>query len=208
MSRQPIRAALAFIAVAAAAPVAAQSNFYIAGSAGHSTISANGPDIDAANRRTGFTSSSTAVDNNDTGYKFDLGYRFTPDLAVEVGYGYLGKATFTSTTNLSTITGQVKGELWNIDAVGMWPMTQNLSFLGRFGLYRWDAKSEMPSLSGGLVSSTDHGWDFKFGAGLQYDINRNFALRAEYERYNGIGEELKTGDSKVNLLSAGAVLKF
>jgi OmpA-OmpF porin, OOP family len=137
-----------------------------------------------------------------------LGYRFGQTLSVELGYAYLGKATFTSTTNVSTVTGHVKGELWNIDAVGLWPMTQNLGFLARLGIYRWTASSEIPALAGGLMSTTDHGWDFKAGAGLQYDINKNFALRAEYERYNGIGDNNRTGDSKVNLLSAGAVLKF
>jgi OOP family OmpA-OmpF porin len=208
MSSKSMLVALAVAAAVVAAPAAAQSNFYIAGSAGHSTISANGTDVDAMNLRNGFTSSSTAVNNNDTGAKFDIGYRLSPTFALEFGYAYLGKATFTSSTNVSAITGQVKGELVNLDVVGLWPISQNFGFLARLGIYRWTAKSDIPALSGGTTATTDHGWDFKAGAGLQYDINRNFALRAEYERYNGIGDNMKTGDSKVNLLSAGAVLKF
>jgi len=208
MSRQPIRTALAFAAIVAAAPVAAQSNFYIAGSLGHSSISANGGTIDAANLRNGFLASSTVPDNNDTAAKFDLGYRLGQNFAIEFGYAYLGQASFTSTTDVSTVVGKVKGDLLNLDLVGLWPMTQNFAFLARAGVYRWTAKTDMPSPAGGLASSTDHGWDYKFGAGLQYDVTKSFALRAEWERYNGLGADMKTGDTKVNLLSAGGVLKF
>ena len=82
-----------------------------------------------------------------------------------------------------------------------------MSLLARFGGYRWETNSDVPN-SVGLANKVDNGFDFKFGAGLQYDFTKQFALRGAYDRFNGVGSSTTTGDSKVNLFSVDAVLKF
>jgi hypothetical protein len=81
--------------------------------------------------------------------------------------------------------------------------------LGRVGCYYWKTISRLPNATTLATTGVDDsGWDLKVGAGLQYDFNPRFALRGEFERFNGIGKDVTTGDSKVNQLTVGAVLKF
>jgi opacity protein-like surface antigen len=67
----------------------------------------------------------------------------------------------------------------------------------------------MPSATPlGTTTIDDNGFDFKIGAGVQYDFNPKWGIRGEFERFNGIGKSNTSGDSKVNQWTIGAVLKF
>jgi len=208
----PPLALLALVSIAPGAK-ADNNNFYVLGSIGRSNITTDSSSIDALNLRDGFLSSTTTNNTtNDTGYKAQLGYRFG-NFAIEGGYTDLGRSNFTSaTTNAANNTqyfyGDATTKLINLDAVGYVPLGKNFSLLGRLGVYNWETDSNVPMPSGELSEITDRGWDVKFGAGLQYDFNDFFGLRAEFERYNGVGNNDTTGNSKVNLMSAGAVIKF
>jgi hypothetical protein len=39
-------------------------------------------------------------------------------------------------------------------------------------------------------------------------FGRNFGLRAEYELFDGIGDDSTTGESDIHVISAGIVFKF
>ena len=81
--------------------------------------------------------------------------------------------------------------------------------LGRFGAYYWKTRNDMPnSVTLGNATVNDNGYDFKMGFGVQYDFTPKFGLRGEFERFNGVGKSETSGDSKVNQLTVGAVLKF
>ncbi len=188
---------------------AADSNFYVAGSIGRSKVDVDGTAVDTNNRANGFTSSATATSTGATSGKVQLGYSFSRSFSIEGGYAYLGKATFISATNLGSIAGKKEASAWNLDLVGAIPVSDHFSVFGRLGGYRWQTRNDLPNAATASTRSiTDNGWDIKFGAGIQYDITRNFALRAEAERFNGVGNNATTGDSKVTMYSAGAVLKF
>ena len=66
----------------------------------------------------------------------------------------------------------------------------------------------MPNASLSTSTINDSGWDYKAGIGLQYDFNQRVGMRGEFERFNGVGSGSTSGDSKVNQLTVGAVLKF
>ena len=127
--------------------------------------------------------------------------------ALEGGYTDLGKSKYINANPVYTADGAKKANLFNLDLVGKMEITKPVSLLARFGGYRWETKSDLP-FAAGMSNVKDHGYNFKAGLGLQYDFNQNFALRAEFERFNGVGKQETSGDSKVNLLSIGAVLKF
>lgn len=112
-----------------------------------------------------------AVDSSDTGGKVYGGYHFSPYFGLEAGYADLGK--------FSGPSGDLKASGYYLDAVGTWPLAGTpLSLLGRVGAF--DGKLRTDAL--GVV---DHGrsTNLKVGAGLQYDLTPNFALRTEWERY-------------------------
>jgi len=185
----------------------AASNFYGIVGVGRSSLDANPASINDYALGNGLTTSSTTTESKSFGWKIQLGMQISNLLAVEGGYMDLGTAKFTNTNNRFTATGNRKADLFNLDLVGKFPINPSMSLLARFGGYRWETNSDVPN-SVGLANKVDNGFDFKFGAGLQYDFTKQFALRGAYDRFNGVGSSTTTGDSKVNLFSVDAVLKF
>jgi OOP family OmpA-OmpF porin len=202
-----VKTALIAILIAAAAVAStAVQKFYAVGSVGRSSIDAEPGAINAFATST-VGASNTTNSSNDVGWKLQLGYEINTTWAVEGGYTNLGSADYITTNAAYTAKGQKKADLWNLDLVGKIPLGTSFSLLARIGGYRWQTKSDMPFV-GGMQKVKDDGTDVKFGLGLQYDFNANFAVRGEFERFNGIGKSTTSGDSKVNLFSIGGVLKY
>ncbi len=209
MMHRPILAIAAIAAASAVAPaLAADTGFYGLANVGRSSIDANANAINAFGARNGVLT-NTSNSSNDIGWKLQLGYQMTPTWALEGGYTNLGQAKYIITAAAPTYVanGTRKADLFNLDLVGKAEINKSFSLLGRIGGYYWRTESNMP-FAVGTRKVSDTGTDFKIGAGAQYEFTRNFALRGEFERFNGIGNALTSGDSKVNLFSIGAVLKF
>ncbi len=95
------------------------------------------------------------------------GYTLNSNLALELGYMTLG--------HQNGDLGEVRGHGGYLDVVGTLPLgMSNFSLLGRLG---YDRASIMTD------AGSDNGGGLNFGAGLQYDLSRNVALRAEVTRY-------------------------
>ena len=47
-----------------------------------------------------------------------------------------------------------------------------------------------------------------FGLGVKFDLNRTFGVRAEFERFNNVGDGSSTGQTPVNVWSASAQYRF
>ena len=204
-----IAIALACAAASASAASVAEPKFYVLGSIGRATVDTDPGAVDGFAIRSGFATSATVPSNtHDTGWKLQLGYKLSTNIALEGGYTSLGRGQYTNTTNLRTVTGKKEASLMGLDLVATAPLSQTFSLLAKIGGYRWTTTNDLPSPAAGLISINDSGWDFKLGAGVQYDFTASFGMRFEFERYTGIGSPTTTGDSKVNLVSLGAVLKF
>ena len=147
-------AALAALSVQAQGPSSAQQGPYVGGSLGATKY--KGDDVGNA-----------PTDRSDSGGKVYGGYGFHPNFAVEAGYADLGK--------FSSDAGSVSGKGLYVDAVGRVPLTENVSALGRIGVFDGKAKNNL----GASDSSTNH----KVGLGLQYDLSEQTAIRGEWERY-------------------------
>jgi OOP family OmpA-OmpF porin len=208
MIQKTVVAALAVTAAFAAAPAAAQSNWYAVASIGRSDVEADPAAVNAYALSTGFATATTTSSGDDRGWKVQLGYRFAPMWSIEGGYTSLGESTFTTTTNAGAIVGKKEVDLWNIDLVGTFAINPQWAILGRVGGIRWETKSDLPNATTTLVTIKDNGYSFKYGAGVAYSFTPNFEVRAEYERFHNIGEQARTGESSINMYSIGAVLKF
>jgi len=216
-TKKNISALLCFVALAAAcaaAPVfAAASDFYGVLSIGRSTLDADSGSVDTRNLATGFTSSTTSSSSGATSGKVQLGYNLGKTFSLEGGYNYLGKVNFVSNASngvaSSAIGGSKDAQLVNLDLVARLPLNEQFSVLARFGGYYWKTQSDIPNAATlGTTSVNDTGFDFKVGAGVQYDFNPKWGMRGEFERFNGIGNIGTSGDSKVNQWTIGGVLKF
>ncbi len=179
-----LAAAVATCAALGAMPSYAQlanSGLYIGGSIGPSRF--QGDAIGGVSTR----------DRSDTGGKAHVGYEFTPNIALELGYADLGSA--------DSAAGDVDTSGAFLDVVGKMPFTQQLSGIARVGAFsgRSDFTSVVPGVSGRTRSTQP-----KLGLGLQYDFTKNVSLRGEWERYRF---ERTTG-SKANTDLATIGLNF
>ncbi len=205
-------AGLGSLMTIAAAPAWAQEGGYFYGGAslGQSRAKIDEERITATLLGAGLTTTSMTLDEQNTAYKLFGGYQFNRNFALEGGYFNLGKFGFSSTTvPTGALNGQIKVQGLNLDLVGTLPLTGGLSAIGRVGAQYADARDTF-SGSGAVnvlnPSPSKRAANYKFGAGLQYEITPSFLVRAEAERYRINDAVGNHGD--VNLFSVSLVIPF
>jgi opacity protein-like surface antigen len=117
---------------------------------------------------------AASCDSRDQAYKVYAGYRFTRHLAVEAGYTDLGKATATLGDSIT----ETKPRGMAAHAVGAWPLSERFSLLGRIGLIYGDSK-----VTGTAPTRNEKGTELAWGAGVQFDVAPQIAVRLEWERF-------------------------
>jgi OOP family OmpA-OmpF porin len=120
-------------------------------------------------------------DEDDIGYKLLGGYQFNRNFAAEIAYGILVDKNDTEVTALEFV------------AVGLWPLADNFSLLGKLGFANW----EVDSPGGGNQDGTDITW----ALGVQFDFARNLAFRVSWQRY-------ETDPDSTDFLNVGLMFKF
>jgi OOP family OmpA-OmpF porin len=135
---------------------------------------------------------STPLDDADTGFKLNGGYRFNRQFSLELGYADLG--------HFKSDGGGLKVHGLYLDAVATLPIAPQWSALGRLGVF--NSHSRLDDLG---TSTRDTRNTLKVGAGLQYDLTPQTALRGEWERY-GAGAAGRTANT--DLYSLGVQVKF
>jgi len=117
---------------------------------------------------------------DDTGFKFLGGYQFHKNIAAEVAYGMLIDKDNFEVTTMEAV------------AVGIFPLTPNLSILGKLGFAKIDAKA--PGFDDDSVELT-------YGIGVQWDFTRNLGVRGTWQQYSADPDD-------VSYFSVGVVWKF
>ncbi|HEU4923406.1 MAG TPA: outer membrane beta-barrel protein, partial [Burkholderiales bacterium] len=143
----------------------------------------------------------TSCDDKDTAWKILGGYRFTRNLAVEVGYTDFGEQS------ASRPAGTVTFEATALEVVGVGslPVADRFSVYGKIGMYRGDTDANDTAFGGGSASDSNTG--LTFGIGGQYDFTKNLGIRGEWQRYADVGGD-SVGESDVDVLSVGVIWKF
>ena len=117
--------------------------------------------------------------DDDVGLKILGGYQFHRNIAAELGYGLLYDKGGVKVTAIEAV------------AVGMFPIANQFSVIGKLGFADVEAKS-----GGAKNNETELTW----GLGVQYDINRNLGIRALWQRYET--------DEATDFLAVGVTYKF
>jgi hypothetical protein len=107
------------------------------------------------------------------------GFRFHPNIAAELGYGMMYDK------------GGVEVTVMEAVAVGMFPVANQLSIIGKLGLANVDVEA-------GPFS--DDSVEVTWGLGVQYDVSRNLGVRALWQRYEH--------DTTADFLAIGVTWKF
>jgi OOP family OmpA-OmpF porin len=200
----------AVLAGCAAAPVFA-GDFYVVGTLGQSTFDLSKSDIDRSMVAAGVPVTSSSLDKSDVAYKIQLGYQFNPYVAIEGGYVDLGKSGYSASVTGAAVQSDVKASGLAIAALGILPINESFSLFGKLGLINAAVEIEATASAGGSsASSSISATKIKgnWGLGAAYNVNKQLALRVEYERFMKLGDANSTGEVDVNLLSAGIAFKF
>lgn len=226
-----IRSILATLALCAlVVPAAAQSRWYAGASVGVSDT--HGELVE--NRESTLVnveSASTDFDERDRAWKAFAGFRLNSVLALEASYADLGEhRMFTSIMGgfpvlpaSIAITRKIRG--YGLDLVATAPLgLERVRVFGRAGAFR-ARLTAIAELDGNIVftngnpeerrrSTSIHEDVLRLGLGVEWQLARNLALRAEYERYSNVGRAFRvggsgtTGEADTDVASIGLVATF
>jgi len=192
--------AVLILGLAAKPSMAQAENWYAGASVGQSKA-----DIDL----TCDLDISCSKDEDDTGFKIFGGYEFNPNGAIEFGYVDLGKFKASGKDSFlgnASLDWEPSG--FTFAVVGTLPIGQNFGLTGKVGIFFWDMDLHARSSVFGSGSDSDSGTDLTYGLGLKYDFSKTFGMRAEWERFQDVGDSNTTGQSDIDLFSVGVVFKF
>jgi OmpA-OmpF porin, OOP family len=146
----------------------------------------------------------TTKDETGSAFKIYGGQQFNKNLAVEIGYANLGKATGAG----FGVSDSYEASALSVAAAGLLPLGDSgFSFLGMAGLSVNMIKDHYISTTQN-ISLTKSKTDFYYGVGAKYAINKNFAVRAQYENFGAAGDEGGLTRSKLDLTSLNVEYKF
>lgn len=182
---------------------------YIGGSVGQTRAHFNNDSITSRLASQGLAVQSMTGQNNGTGFKAFGGYQFNRNFAVEGGYFDLGRSNYTFNTLGGTFSGDTTVRGLNLDLVGIAPLTDRFSVLGRVGAAYAQSRANFASTGTVLPNGSPtsrNGTDLKLGLGLQYAITDALGIRAEIERYR-VNDPVRNRGF-INMASVGLVYRF
>lgn len=201
------------LACAIATTAHAETNWYGLISFSETKISPSKSDFDDIYNDIGLSVTSSRLEDKGTGYKLQVGYQPIKYFAIEGGYVDLDQAQHTAhvTTGSEGIRSvmTIESSGWNLNAVGILPITNEFSILAKVGAIRVKEKITVKASSGSEFasdSSSDSNSEVLYGLGIAYAPNDKMNLRAEYERYD-LGDDSGT-DIDIDVVSLGIAFKF
>ena len=153
---------------------------------------------------------------NPASLQLNGGYRFSQRMGVEVGYSLIGGSILKSSGNL-VLTERLKASILNVAAIGIYSIGSRFDVFGKLGLantafdYSYSSSASTPSTGFGSRSKVN----LMVGLGAQYDFNRCYSVRAQYENFGKISmdETFNNGTSKnanigLSVISIGGIYNF
>lgn len=216
-NNQPAFVLAALIAGLSASVQAADTGFYGYLSAGQSQ-SDRKAEADRALTGAGATAFTSSIDDTDTAYKIQAGYRFNKNLAIEGGYAKLGEVAYSATitapvADAGVVTLDMDG--WNLDIVGRLPFNDSFTGFAKIGAFAYNLDYQCTrTVSCGIASRSASGTSLHYGLGVDYAFAGNWFARAEYEVFAEVGDSMSangtTGTSQedVRLGSVGIGYRF
>jgi len=200
----------ALITVVGTVPAYA-SDWYLVGEVSHSTVDLDSSALDKVLSDNGATSLNSSDSGSGNQWRLQAGYRFNQNFALEAGYIDLGKNSYKGTYSGGRATADWSAGGIDIAAVGMLPVNSRFTLLGKVGAIGAQTKTDWSSNGiSGIPDGNETKTQLKpfAGIGAAYNLNEKSDLRAEYERFNGIGDASLTGKADVSVISLGVTYHF
>lgn len=186
----------------ASVAVAADTGFYVMGGLGQQLDSSTKSNADAGLTSIGGRGFSSSV-SEATVYRVQLGYQVNTNLAIEGGY--IG----TDDESYSASGGNVNGTIrlkqsvkaWNLTAVGILPLADKFSLLGKLGYANVKASATITNPASSISADATKN-DFTYGIGAKYDITKEVFTRLDVDSYN-IADSTSSSRTNVWMLNIG-----
>lgn len=175
---------LALLALASAA----SAQVYVNGAVGAANTGINCEEFDSC-------------DKSDTGFKANIGYKLTPNFAVEAGYMSLGKAKASIGDVLSASVG---AQGLTVGVAGFVPFTNELTGTARAGVFFQRTKLSINFL-GESASESESNTTPYVGLGVSYALTKEVSLQGgiDFTKVKFDGESVNA-----RLLSVGLGYQF
>lgn len=131
--------------------------------------------------------------SNPSGVRIGAGYQYKPNLAFEASYAALGNSTDRAGTT-------AKFQALQFAAIISLPLSDAFALTGKIGV----ASTMLDVI--GFQGATNI--NATYGVGAQFNISKQFAVRAQYENLGRFGNTNTTGIVDAALFSAGLVMNF
>ncbi|MES2354590.1 MAG: porin family protein [Pseudomonadota bacterium] len=136
-----------------------------------------------------------SCDEKDTGFKVYTGGVIQNIFGLELSYVDLGSA--------ERAGGKTHARGVDLSLIANAPLAEHFSIFGKVGTtYGW-TKTE--ASAPGVQTGSERGFGVSYGAGLNFDFNRQWGARAEWERHRF---QFVDNDRYVNLYTVGVNYKF
>jgi len=154
----------------------------------------------------------SSTDDSDIGFQVGAGYRFGRYFAAEMAFAQFGELSTTASAEVDYPQDEAGFEPSDLElkydtggpvfsAIGIFPFNEHFEIYGRVGLVFASFKRSFSSTVNGQTLSGSARSDSQkpvYGAGLAWNINKVYSLRAEYEVINEIGDTgVGTEDLKI-----------
>lgn len=154
------------------------------------------------------------VKNNGAGFSNDglagrlaIGYKVTPNFALELGYLQLSNAEF----NVGTSSFSNKQDAIDVAAKGILPITNNVNIYGKLGVAHLTTELKGKNAAGKTVDLNaaqgidKHQWAPEIAIGIGYDITPNVTVDTALTHIQTLGDN-RPGN--INFLAVGVGYNF
>lgn len=182
----------------------------------------------AVTARAGTLAGYTSTFDDSSGvWAVNVGYQWNRYFAVEIGYLDLGSAVYTaqftnSDGNAATVDpaysfgARFENSGPTLAAVGIFPFGDKFEIHGRGGVLFSRSRFTLPVVNTAVTTSTpltltsrearERTSDFFVGVGGGWNINQDFTLRADYQRYLDVGDN-DTGEADIDVVSLSILFR-
>lgn len=187
-----------------------QDGWYLGAGGGAARASIAEDEITADLMNSGYQVTEFDADENDSGYKIFAGYQFNEHFALEGGYFDLGNYSYDATTSPAGMkSGQLDLNGWNLDLIGLLPLSERASLFALVGAHRSKASVHFAGTGAVNVLTPNYAkttTDYKLGVGYQYQMTERFGLRLAAERYRM--DDAVGNDGDLDLYSLSLLYRF
>ena len=167
----------------------------------------------------GTTPSGTSdLNDMDSVWGAQIGYRFNRFVAAEVGYVDLGKSNYVASLVSNFGAGneayESRGRFTSsgptVAVLGILPIKDMFEFYGRAGIYFADTRFRVRFVFPNEILTMEEkaGTQEMFGGlGFAWNINEDYALRGELTHFLDVGDDDRTGEASMTMFTVGVAFR-